>query len=360
VNREPGAPARVPAKLAPLFMPRIWGSRDLSPLFPERTGLEEQIGEAWLTGSDCRFATGPFAGRTLGEVWPELPAEWTGTRLLGLPRIPLLVKFLFPGKKLSVQVHPDDAYAEQHEAAAGGTGKTEMWYVLGAKQNAEVRVGLREGVTRDLLTRAIVDGSVEDSLESVPVRAGDAVFVPAGTPHTICPGVVLCEIQEHSDITYRVFDYNRTGTDGKPRTLHLRQALEVIRFGERLGGRCEPVRITRGGVTKTFFVACRHFAAERWEFSERIGAVTSPEHFDLLVIVSGRGRIEFGGASEPYNPADIWLLPAGLGAYHLAPESAPEPATTLLKSYVPDLNEFVQRLTEERVSEAAWAAVVHP
>jgi mannose-6-phosphate isomerase len=347
---------RVPARLAPIFVPRIWGARDLSALFPDRSEEKEPIGEAWLTGDECVFATGEFAGRTLGEVWPLLPEEWTGTGVRGLPRIPLLVKFIFPEEKLSVQVHPDDAYAEQYESAAGGVGKTEMWYVVSAREGAAVRVGLNPNVTREMFQRAVVDGSAENCLRSVAVRAGDAVFVPAGTTHTICPGMVLCEIQQHSDITYRVFDYNRVGPDGKPRALHIRQALEVMQFGEQSGGLCDPVRITRGAVTETFYAACRHFATERWEFRERIAAVTSPEHFDLLIFLEGKGRIEFADNSESFGPAEVWLLPAALGAYQLAPDSP----TTLLRSYVPDLNGFVQRLTDERVAEAAWSRVVHP
>jgi mannose-6-phosphate isomerase len=337
-------------------MPRIWGARNLSPLFPEHSQEPEPIGEAWLTGNDCRFASGEFAGRTLGEVWAELPEEWTGSRLRGLARIPLLVKFIFPEEKLSVQVHPDDTYAEQHEAATGGTGKTEMWYVITAREGAELRVGLRPEVTRESFGRAIADGTVEDCLERVAVRAGDAVFVPAGTAHTICPGVVLCEIQQHSDVTYRVFDYNRVAVDGTTRPLHIRQALNVMRFGEQSGGLCDPVRITHGAVTETFFAACQYFAAERWEFRERVAAVTSPEHFDLLVFLNGKGRIEFDEGSKPYAPAEIWLLPAALGAYQLVPES---PAT-LLRAYVPDLHDFVRRLAEERVAETAWSRVVHP
>jgi mannose-6-phosphate isomerase len=292
----------------------------------------------------------------LGEVWPSLPEEWTGTALRGLPRIPLLVKFIFPEEKLSVQVHPDDAYAEQNESAAGGVGKTEMWYVVSAREGAAVRVGLHPTVTRESFQRAIVDGTAENCLGSAAVHAGDAIFVPPGTAHTICPGVVLCEIQQHSDITYRVFDYDRMGADGKPRALHIRQALDVMTFGEQSGGLCDPVRITRGAVTETLYAACRYFATERWEFRERIAAVTAPEHFDLLIFLEGAGRIEFSDGAEPFAPAQVWLLPAALGAYQLVPDSA----TTLLRAYVPDLNGFVQRLSDERIGEAEWSRVVHP
>jgi mannose-6-phosphate isomerase len=193
-------------------------------------------------------------------------------------------------------------------------------------------------------------------LGSVAVRAGDAVFVPAGTTHTICPGVVLCEIQQHSDVTYRVFDYNRIGADGKPRALHLQKALSVMRFGEQRGGRCDPVRVTRGAVIETFYAACRYFATERWEFRERIAAATSPEHFDLLIFLAGAGRIEFAGGAESFAPAQVWLLPAALGDYHLAPSSE----TTLLRAYVPDLVSLVQRFSKEHIPEEKWTRVVHP
>src|SRR6202043_2630947 len=132
------------------FVERIWGARDLRPLFAKKIPKNDQpIGEGWMTGDDGEFATGEVAGRKLGEVWPALSSEWTGTSLSGLPRIPLLLKFIFPEEKLSVQVHPDDAYAEQNESAAGGVGKTEMWYVVSAREGATVRVGLNQGVTRE-------------------------------------------------------------------------------------------------------------------------------------------------------------------------------------------------------------------
>jgi mannose-6-phosphate isomerase len=347
---------RAPARLAPIFVPRIWGTHDLSPLFPEHSNESEPTGEVWLTGDECKFASGEFTGRTLGEVWPSLPVEWTGTRLQGFPRIPLLVKFIFPEEKLSVQVHPDDTYAQEHEAAAGGVGKTEMWYVVSARPGTAVRVGLDSKETRESFHDAVVRGTAEDCLGSVVVHPGDAVFVPAGTTHTICPGVVLCEIQQHSDVTYRVFDYNRVGADGKPRALHLEQALNVMRFGEQRGGLCAPITVKHGGVTETFYAACRYFAAERWEFRERIAAATSQEHFDLLIFLTGEGRIEFSGGAEKFAPAQVWLLPAALGAYHLAPDSQ----TMLLRSYVPDLDKLVQWFREENFPEEKWTRVVHP
>ncbi len=285
-----------------------------------------------------------------------MPPEWIGTQVRAEGPFPLLVKFLFSEAKLSIQVHPDDEYARRHEAAAGGQGKTEMWYVIAARSGAEVMVGLKPEVTLDSFRRAIVDGGVEGCLERIPVRAGDVIFVPAGTAHTIGAGLVLCEIQEHSDITYRVFDYNRLTAEGKPRPLHIEQALAVINFGEQSGGKLEPVRITRGAVMETYFIACRYFATEKWEFAERVAAVTRPEHFDLLILLAGSGRIEFGDAAADYAPAQVWLLPAGLGTYRIAPQSS----TALLRTYVPDVNDFVRRLADQRVEESAWSRLVYP
>ncbi len=152
-----------PLRIEPIFSPRIWGARSLAPFYPEKTELAEPIGESWLTGLDCRIASGPFKGKTLGEAWREMPAAWRGTQLAATGDFPLLVKFLFPTDKLSIQVHPDDAYAQAHEKAAGGRGKTEMWHVISAEPNAQVLVGLKPGVDK----RAFLEGLEKHSLESL-------------------------------------------------------------------------------------------------------------------------------------------------------------------------------------------------
>jgi len=345
-----------PARLDPVFSPRPWGSRSLVPFFPEMSNLAEPVGEAWMTGAECRFANGPFAGKNLGEAWLKMPPEWAGTSVERGGAFPLLVKFIFPEDKLSVQVHPGDDYAAQHEPDARGRGKTEMWYALRARPGAEVLVGMKPDVTLEAFKRAIADGTAENCLEHVLLREGEAVFVPAGTAHTIGPGLVLCEIQEHSDLTYRVYDYNRRDANGRARPLHVEKALDVIRFGKQTCGKMQPVRIERGAVTETHFVACKYFATERWDFSRPIGASASPEHFDLLVFLEGTGCIEWGNERAGYAPAQVWMIPAALGEYQLAPEAP----TSLLRTYVPgDLAEFSRRLTARGVSESAASRIVH-
>jgi len=345
-----------PARISPIFVPRIWGARTLAPLFTNPPGISEPIGEVWLTGDTCEFASGPFSGRSLAQSWASMPGAWCGTRLLGCERIPLLVKFIFPEDKLSVQVHPDDDYARKHESAAGGVGKTEMWYALSARENAALHLGFEAGVTREVFCRAIAEGSAERCLKQVAVRPGDAFFVPAGTVHTIGPGMLICEIQQNSDVTYRVFDYNRLQADGAPRALHLEKALQVLHFGEPQGRKIDPLHTKNGDLKQTYLAACRHFATELWEFSGPVIGASSPARFELLIALHGHGRIESSADPAEYNAGELWLIPAALGKYRLVPNSA----TSLLRTYVPDLSEFVQHLRSLGIEEMRWSRVVHP
>ncbi len=301
----------------------MWGTRSLAPLYPDKANLAEPIGEVWLTGNDCKFADGPFAGQRLADAWRSVPPEWAGTRLDTRRPFPLLVKFLFPEDILSIQVHPDDDYARTHEAHTGWTGKTEMWHAVAARPGAEVLVGLKPDVTPDSFRRAIADGSAENCLTRIPVTAGDTIFVPAGTVHTIGPGLVLCEIQQNSDLTYRVFDYNRPGLDGKPRPLHIEKALAVTRFGKQLGGKTP--------LLTSHALTCPYFETRRLNFRDPTAAETNRERFELLIVLDGQGQIEAAGGQSDYARGGAWLLPATLGVYRLAPSSP----TALLRSFVP-------------------------
>jgi mannose-6-phosphate isomerase len=343
-----------PSRLAPKFVPRIWGSRSLAPLFDNAPAATEPIGEVWLTGDFCTFESGPLAGRSLGESWHGLSAEWKGRRLQSCPRIPLLVKFIFPEEKLSVQVHPGDEYARQHEAAAGGTGKTEMWYAVAARPDAELHLGLEPGVTPETFRQALTDGNVEQCLTRFSVQTGDTFFVPAGSAHTIGPGVLFCEVQQHSDITYRVFDYNRRQPDGSLRPLHVPQALDVLNFGSQQCARVPGVRVQRDSVQKTYLIACPHFATEIWEFASTVDGKTCSDRFELLVLLGGHGRIQWRCETMPYNPGEAWLLPAALGEYRLVAQSP----TKLLRTYVPDMERLLPDLAEKGLTEAQYSAIL--
>lgn len=309
-----------------------------------------------MTGSESRFANGPFKGQTLAEAWPAMPPEWAGTDVARDPIFPLLIKFIFTEEKLSVQVHPDDTYAAENDRAAGGRGKTEMWYALRAHPGAEVMVGLRPQITRESFRAAIANGTAESCLQHVSVREGDAVFVPAGTAHTIGPRLVLCEIQQHSDLTYRVYDYDRRDAQGRARELHIEKALAVMRFGQQRGGKAEPVTLQTGALTKTFISACRYFATEKWVFSGTIEAESTRARFDLAMVLQGEGRFDFGDEPLEYGPAQAWLLPAALGRFEMRPDSR----TTLLRTYVPPSLEAVRReLAEAGLTETQISGLVH-
>lgn len=353
-----------PSRLEPIFVPRIWGAQSLAPLFSEKTRLLEAIGEVWLTGNECKFAEGPFAGRPIKEAWREMPPEWAGAHFEadGTERaaFPLLVKFLFPADKLSVQVHPHDDYAHKHELSAGGTGKSEIWYAVAAQSESEVFVGLKPGVTRQVFRRAIDEGTVENCLNRIPVSAGDAIFVPAGTAHTIGAGSVLCEIQQNSDVTYRMFDYNRRQKDGTMRPLHINKAMDVLNFDRQRGGKVEPAQTSAQGAEVSHFLANKYFALEKWQFTKPMDRNSNQVHFDLWIVIAGKGRITWGansgeghGESE-YHPGEAWFVPAMQGSWRFEPAAR----TTALRTFVPNLARYTAHLATLGVSEDAVAQIV--
>jgi mannose-6-phosphate isomerase len=334
-----------PTRIEPIFSPRIWGARSLAPLFPEKTNLKEPLGEAWLTGVDCRIASGPYAGKTLGKAWRDMPVEWRGTRLASAAQFPLLVKFIFPTDKLSIQVHPDDAYAAAHEQAAGGRGKTEMWHAVSAEPGAKVLVGLKPGVTKERFLEFLAVQKVESLFETLDVKSGDTFFVPAGTPHTIGPGMVLCEVQQYSDLTYRVYDYGRTDARGMPRELHIEKALEAINFAGSRRGKVAGVSLPIERWSKTLLAACPYFATERWEFRGTIQSESNHARFELFVVLVGTGYFHWKGSPIMYGRGECWLIPASLGQFSLQPEQS----TTILRSYVPALPDLDAELRESGV-----------
>ncbi|MGH9811296.1 MAG: type I phosphomannose isomerase catalytic subunit, partial [Terriglobia bacterium] len=214
-----------PFSMQPAFDPRPWGTLDLSPIYPNHK-FEEKIGEAWLTGDACKVANGPLKGRSLADLSSQYGRELVGDAAADPGRFPLLLKFLFPHEKLSVQVHPDDDAAGRVGLPCG---KTECWYVLRSEPGAQVALGLKPGVTRAELARAIRETRAEELLNWMEVVAGDMIYVDAGTVHAIGPGLVLVETQQNSDTTYRLYDY------GRPRELHIDRGLAATRLHTAAG-----------------------------------------------------------------------------------------------------------------------------
>ena len=209
-----------PFLMLPAFDPRPWGTHDLSPIYPNRK-FEEKIGEAWLTGDDCKIANGPLTGQTLAQVSEKYQRELVGDAARDAQRFPLLLKFLFPHEKLSVQVHPDDDQARRVEQP---WGKTECWYVAHAKTGAQIALGLKPGVTVSQLEQAIHEKRAEELLNWLNVYTGDMIYVAGGTVHTLGPGSVIVETQQQSDTTYRLYDY------GRPRELHLKDGMAAVKL----------------------------------------------------------------------------------------------------------------------------------
>ena len=281
-----------PFRLAPWFSPRPWGRLDLRPWYTS-TGMSEPVGEAWLTGPQSVVETGPMAGKTLAAVAAE------AGEALGLAggridndkgaEFPLLVKLLFPNDMLSVQVHPDDAQAQ---AMGQPRGKTECWYVLEAEPGATIMLGLKPGATVDRVRAAIADGTLEELMEFVPVAAGDMVFVDAGTVHAIGPGVVLLETQQTCDVTFRMYDY------GRPRELHVEQALKVMKL-KTAAGKVRPVAMDRF----TRLIEQKYFVVDRYDVAAGGEVVVPTQGPGCLVGLTGGGTV-FGGAE-----GQVELLP---------------------------------------------------
>jgi mannose-6-phosphate isomerase len=331
-----------PLRLEPIFSPRIWGARSLAPLFPEKTDLAEPLGEAWLTGINCKIIASAFRGKTLGEAWCEMPAEWRGTKFATDREFPLLVKFIFPKEMLSLQVHPDDAYASIHERAAGGRGKTEMWHIVSAERDAHILLGLKPGVDRKSFLIGLENHTLESLFQPVPVHDGDTIFVSAGTPHAIGPGMIVCEVQEYSDLTYRVYDFGRLDAQGRPRELHIEKALEVTHFGSTLAGETVPLPlpVPAANAERTLLAACRYFATEQWKVASTVTIEMDPLHFDLIVVLAGRGLLRTADFAFPCEQGECWFLPANLREYHFVPiETA-----TFIRAYVPDLSSLRDEL----------------
>jgi len=283
-----------------------------------------------------------------------MPVEWRGTSLASAKDFPLLVKFIFSTDKLSIQVHPDDSYASAHEKNAGGRGKTEMWHVVSADSGAQVLLGLKPGVDQGKFREGMKQQTLENLFLAVPVHKGDTLFIPAGTPHTIGAGMVICEVQEYSDLTYRVYDYGRVDANGKPRELHIEKALEVTKFGSRAGGKVTPLPRPAASATRSLLVACNFFATERWECTEKTEIKVDPARFELVAILEGSGSLSWADSEANYHRGECWLVPASQARIEVLPETA----TSLIRTYVPDISVLRTELHRDGISAATLAQVV--
>ena len=320
--------ALYPFSTQPAFDPRPWGTLDLSPIYPNHK-FEEKIGEAWLTGDAGKVANGPLSGQSLAELSAKYGRELVGDAALDPKRFPLLLKFLFPHEKLSVQVHPDDAAARR---AGLPCGKTECWYVVNARPGAQIALGLKPGVSREQFERAISEKRAEEVLNWINVYAGEMIYVTGGTVHTLGPGSIMLETQQQSDTTYRLYDY------GRPRELHLQQGLAVIK--EKTGAgkvvRPAPLKLNGGANRRAPMISSPYFVVDMFELKQPHSFQTQDESgkrsVQILVAVEGCGIVEASGAN-PVTLArgDAVVVPAAVGEFQVRPQWSVE----FLKASVP-------------------------
>ncbi|MBB6633628.1 type I phosphomannose isomerase catalytic subunit [Cohnella thailandensis] len=320
-----------PLHFKPEFKERVWGGRAL-----EQFGYdvpEGHIGEGWMIADHANGVShvlnGELAGQGLDQIREKLGAEWFGSagNRSGNGRFPLLIKLLDCNDDLSVQVHPTDDYAGLPK---GELGKTEMWYVLDAKPGAKIIYGLQPGVTRESFAAAIERNRIMDTLQEVSVQAGDTFYIPAGTVHALCAGVLVAEIQQNSDTTYRLYDYDRPGLDGKPRELHIEDSLNVTAY-EGAGA----TRMKTDGAKPNEWLTLAespYFITDKGVVTGSWKQETSPDSFDILIVAEGKGSIGWGTESIDAKAGDCFLLPATLGAYSL------DGSFTVLRSRVPGTN----------------------
>jgi mannose-6-phosphate isomerase len=317
-----------PLLMQPGFDPRPWGTQDLSPIYPNHR-FEEKIGEAWLTGDDCKVANGPLRGRTLAQLSEEYQRDLVGEAARDSQRFPLLLKFLFPREKLSVQVHPDDAQALR---VGQPWGKTECWYVAHAKPGSQIALGLKPGVTVAQLEQSIHQNRAEEVLHWINIYAGDMIYVAGGTVHTLGPGSIIVETQQQSDTTYRLYDY------GRPRELHLKDGMAAVKERVKSGKvlRAAPIETASAKTRFSSLIAAPYFVVEMFETKAVLSLATHDESqkssVQILVAVEGCGVVEIPGA-EPVTltKGDAIVIPACLQKFSVRPQWTLE----LLRAYVP-------------------------
>lgn len=326
-----------PLLMSPAFDPRPWGTLDLSVIYPNHH-FNEKIGESWLTGDNCKVANGPFKGKSLDQLSKEFGRDLTGDAPTDPHRFPLLLKFLFPEEKLSVQVHPDD---EAARAVGEPCGKTECWYVAHAKPGAQIGLGLKPGVTRAQFAHAINDRCAEELLNWINVFQGEMIYVAGGTVHTLGPGSVIVETQQQSDTTYRLYDY------GRPRELHLERGMAAIKEKTASGKVLRPAPTQEGRNRRSPLIAAPYFVVDMFELKQPRDFRTSDDFgktsAQILVAVEGCGLVQASG-HEPVTltKGDAVVIPASLKQFSVRPQwtveflkasvpgtTLPEPATRL-------------------------------
>jgi mannose-6-phosphate isomerase len=290
-----------PLKFQPIYKERLWGGTLLRELFGRETPEDKRIGESWelsdLPQDRSVITNGEFANQTLESVIRKYPQEITGSKQAG--SFPLLIKFLDCGEVLSVQVHPDEATCKR---LGRGNFKAECWYIVSAKPDAFIYKGLEKGITREQFSKAIKDGTVEQTLRKINVKVGQCYYIPAGMPHALGAGLLVAEVETPSDTTFRIFDWNRIDENSKPRTLHINEAIESIHF--------DSTDNDFSAATTGRLVDCDFFKVDKGHQMSNSEVLISSRQLKVLIFLSGSGTITGGGNPVEFKAGETILIPA--------------------------------------------------
>lgn len=316
-----------PLFFEPVYKNIIWGGRNLEKVF-NRNLPEGKIAESWdicchKNGMGI-VANGELRGNLLNELIENYGAELMGTNCEGFDRFPLLIKIIDANDKLSIQVHPGNEYALK---AHGDLGKTEMWYIIDAKPNAKLVYGTVPGTSKEEFKTSLLNNTVETKLNYVDVKKGDVIFIPSGTLHAIMDGLVIAEIQQNSDTTYRVYDWNRVDSSGTPRELHIDRALDVINFDFNAEIKASDVN-HHHGYDLAHITDCEFFKVDKLCIHSNYKDSTDNTSFITFTCVEGNGFIEHDNIIYEIKNGSSFLIPASMGSYKISGE------LTLLKSYI--------------------------
>ncbi|MHB1454944.1 MAG: type I phosphomannose isomerase catalytic subunit [Saccharofermentanales bacterium] len=311
---------KYPVKMKPVFKDYIWGGdkliREWGKKCPYEIAAESWELSAHMNGQSTAV-NGPLEGMTLSEVVEAFGGRSLGEHCSGADRFPVLIKLIDPRQKLSIQVHPDDEYAIAHE---GDYGKTEMWYIAEAGTNGSILCGFSKDIDAEQYREAISNNTLPDIMNRIPVSKGDVFFIKPGTVHAICEDLIIAEIQQNSDVTYRVYDYDRKGPDGKGRPLHIAKALEVsdLRASAFDGGSAgEPVDTPFG--TSRILVSCRYFTVTEYRsLTGKAELISGADSFSGILFLEGSGSIRYKGGEAAFTKGDTFFIPADMGPYEIS------------------------------------------
>ena len=315
-----------PIFLEPEFKDYLWGGQKLKNIFHKKVKNEECTAESWEVSTnengESKIKNGKYAGKTLTELFADLSVRETifGTKCVKLDRFPLLIKFIDANNSLSVQVHPDNEYAIKNE---NSLGKTEMWYILDCEPGAQIICGVKPDVTKEMLEEAMNSEKIAEYLNYIDVHKADAIFIPSGTIHALLGKTLVAEVQQNSNLTYRVYDWGRVGKDGKPRELHIHKALDVINLEQN-----PQIKNIESNSAKVSVVESEFFMTDKINVKTQFQEEISANSFLAFNVIEGNGKLKVQNQIYEINKGDSFIVPANARQYELQGEME------LLESYL--------------------------